>query len=114
MRDTAVAPPLVPVRDAGDDDGSAAKCCRGVRGVRDRETTVAEGRAGAGDARPDPAYGHVESTRGRPQQPCGRRAAIDIAVEARGDGDRRLDQPARAKEPNRVRERHGQSAATEL
>src|SRR5205807_9766388 len=105
VRDTAMPLALVGAGDARGEDRRPAERARGVRGLRGGNAAVAEAGTRSDDARPDTADDGVETGCGRPGERRRGRDAGDVAVEARADRHRRLQQPARLQGPDRVRER---------
>ena len=118
-RARVVGDPPVPFSQVGrrvahGHDRAAAERDRRIRRLREREAAVTVLRARADDPGTDAADDHVEALLLRPGERRGDRDDLDVAVEARCDRDRRLDQLARLQEPERVGQRDRQGAAAEL
>jgi hypothetical protein len=112
--DTPVPLALVGVRVADGDDRAAAQSRRGIGGVGYGQASVAEVGARADDPRPDAADDDVEALRLCPRERCGDRDRLHVAVVARCDCNRNVEQPPCLQGTNRVRERDGERATSQL
>ena len=103
MRDATMAFARIGLGGADGQHRPASECRRNIGGVREPEGAVPESRARSDDPGADATHDRVVALP-QGQGECRSRCdAVDIAVQARCDGDRSTEQPAFLEDANRVR-----------